>query len=664
MIIVVGCDEGPEMDAANQLRQAILKAWPWADNDPTARIHLIPNVQCHGETPRDIDLVILAVVSPDRATFQPAVPLQLLNGTPVDADSVCVRSVCVVLEVKDHPPESMRFVGAKVEVRYQNSSGTQQWHSASQQSERQKYSLRSYLARNLPGLQVPHITNLIWLRNATRDVLPRGTHNLLPSTLTWTGLLNAVAANACVWPEKTGVTLAATPPDSSFSFTQACDLLARRLTPTALDRRRMDRIANAEIQDAWLEAVGERQVIFEGRGGTGKTMILLGLAWRLQQRQRDRVLILTYNRALVADLRRLLTLMGLSDEVGQPCVEVQTVHAFLFRFLTVIGLLDRDETDFLDRYDAYKADVLALLRDRALTREDVQEAARKAPESLSWDYILVDEAQDWPQDERDILHLLYKSSSFVIADGRDQLVRQNANCDWSRGSEPVPSRRFQLQRGLRMKANLARFANLLAEDLGLAAWSIQENTVAVGGKVIVIEGDYAAARSMHDAIVSNARSAGNAPVDLLACVPPGMVIRDGPDRHAIATELFAAWGYAVWDGASEDLRRAYPTSVEQLRVVQYDSCRGLEGWAAINLGIDDFFDYKVAAWTKSSNATDAGVADDVLLGRRFAARWLMIPCSRAIDTLVLQIRSRSSYLGRALHDTCGRCADFVEWARV
>lgn len=663
MITIVGCDEGSEADAAKQLRQAILKAWPWAEADPSAVIYLIPNVQCHGETPRDIDLVVLASLPVEKATFTPAVQLKLLNDSVVEPDVVHVRSLCIVVEVKDHVPQDIRFSGSKVEVRYRGTRTGDQWHSATQQNERQKYSLRNYLARHISGAQVPHITNLIWLRNATRDALPRSTHNILPATLTWTALLNAVATNSCVWSEKAGITLAATPPESAFSFASACDLLSRRLTPTTLDRRRMDRIANASIQDSWIEDLGNRQMTFEGRGGTGKTMILLGLAWRAQERQHARVLVLTYNRILVADLRRLLTLMGLTDEIGQPTVEVQTVHAFLFRLLATLGLLDRDESNFLERYDEHKAEALALLRNRALTQADIQEAVQKAPDWLAWDYIFVDEAQDWPRDERDILHLLYPPSHFVIADGRDQLVRRDANCDWSEGPERIPTKRYALERGLRMKANLARFANFLAEDLNLPAWSIQQNTEAVGGKVIVIEGDYASARSTHEMIIAAARAAGNAPVDLLTCVPPGMVVRDGPDRHASAADLYATWGYPVWDGVSEDQRRTYPTAVEQLRIVQYDSCRGLEGWAVINLGIDDFYDYKVAAWARPTG--DSGTsADDITLARRSATRWLMIPCSRAIDTLVLQVRSRTTYFGSALHAVCGRCGDFVEWIKV
>ena len=663
MLSIVGCDQGSEADAARQLRQAILKAWPWVESDPAAAIYLIPGVQCHGEVPRDIDLVILASLPINRATFTPTTQLRLLNGGVVESDAVCVRSLCLVVEVKDHIPRDIRFFGPKAEVRYRSATGGEQWHSVTQQNERQKYSLRNYLARNIPGTQVPHITNLIWLRNAPRDALPRGTHNLLPATLTWTALLNAVTENSCVWPEKAGMTLAATPPESAFSFTKACDLLSRRMSPTTLDRRRMDRIANAGIQDAWLEALGKRQMIFEGRGGTGKTMILLGLAWRVQERQHARVLVLTYNRALVADLRRLLALMGLTDEVGRPTIEVQTVHSLVFRLLSTLGLLDREESDFLARYDSHKAEALAMFQTEAVTQADIQTAMSQSPEWLAWDYIFVDEGQDWPQDECDILHRLFPPSHFVIADGRDQFVRRDSRCDWSAGTPRITTRRFSLERGLRMKANLARFANLLAEDLHLATWSIQQNAEAVGGRVIVVEGDYAMARATHDDIVAAARTDGNAPVDLLTCVPPGMVGRDSSGRHARVADLYASWGHTVWDGVTEDLRRTYPTSVDQMRIVQYDSCRGLEGWAVINLGFDDFYDYKVAAWARPTDA-EVATADDAALAHRSATRWLMIPCTRAIDTLVLHIRSRRSYFGGALHAVCGRCGDFVEWVTV
>ena len=663
MIDLVGCDEGPEADAARWIRQSILKAWPWIEDDPDSCIFLIPNVQCHGENPRDIDLVILGSMAPQQAVFEPTIQLRLIDGTLVEADVVHVRTLCIALEIKDHDPRYVRFFGTKAEVKYHQAHDRDLWHSASQQSEKQRYSVRNYLARHIPREQIPHVTNLIWLRNVTRDMLPPEPHNILPSTLTWTTLLNAVAANAGLFREGLGITVACSRPDSSLCFADACKLLSLRLEPTALDRRRMDRIANAQVREEWLKDLGKRQIVFEGRGGTGKTVILLGLAWRLQKRYHARVLFLTYNRALVADLQRLLVLMGLSDDYGHPYVEVQTIHSFVYDILDRFDLLNREEGDFLESYDEYRAQLLALLKGGALTVTDLADITKISPERFLWDYVFVDEGQDWFTEERDILHMLYAPDRFVIADGSDQLVRSESTCDWAGGSSSVPTRRYRLSRGLRMKANLAKFANVLADELGLSTWSIDANNDAVGGKVVIVEGDYSNAQTLHSDLVAESRVAGNHPVDLLTCVPPGMTQCCGPGRHALVAEHFKSWGYQVWDGVASDVRRHYPTSIEQLRVIQYDSCRGLEGWTVFNLAVDELYAYKAAAWCRPSHS-DSVAVDESLLRHRYAARWVMIPCTRAIDTLVLNVVSPTAYLSRSLRLVYNKCVDFVEWIKV
>ncbi len=229
--------------------------------------------------------------------------------------------------------------------------------------------------------------------------------------------------------------------------------------------------------------------------------------------------------------------------------------------------------------------------------------------------------------------------------------------------ERIPTHTYQLHRGLRMKANLARFVNNLAQEIGLTAWSIQENIEAIGGKIIIVEGDYSNAQNLHTSFIESAVVAGNSLVDLLTCIPPGMVEKIGQKRRAATAELFVRWNYQVWDGVSEDLRRTYPTSIEQLRIIQYESCRGLEGWTVFNLGIDDFYNYKMSTWTRPTDLRES-VVEDSLLAQQFAARWIMIPCTRAIDTLVLNIHNPDSTLGHNLKVIAKRCSDYVEWVRV
>jgi thymidine kinase len=58
---------------------------------------------------------------------------------------------------------------------------------------------------------------------------------------------------------------------------------------------------------------------------------------------------------------------------------------------------------------------------------DNQDIARLKSEhgnSTDWDYIFVDEAQDWKDDEKLLLFKIYGPNCIVVADGIDQFMRQ------------------------------------------------------------------------------------------------------------------------------------------------------------------------------------------------------------------------------------------------
>src|SRR5262249_42158597 len=159
-------------------------------------------------------------------------------------------------------------------------------------------------------------------------------------------------------------------------------------------------------------------------------MLLLQLAWRLYETLGRRALLLTYNRALAADIRRMLTLLGVPDDVGERHIQVQTVYAFFFALMKALGVVSEGEVDFLGRYEERKAEALALLRSGTLTEHDLAGLRTAHPQRFGWDYVFIDEGQDWPEDERDLLRFIYPPERFAIADGVDQLVR-GGQCDWN-----------------------------------------------------------------------------------------------------------------------------------------------------------------------------------------------------------------------------------------
>jgi hypothetical protein len=120
----------------------------------------------------------------------------------------------------------------------------------------------------------------------------------------------------------------------------------------------------------------------------------------------------------------------------------------------------------------------------------------------------------------------------------------------------------------------------------------------------------------------------------------------------------------VWDGTSRDVREHFPTHRDQLRFVQYDSCRGLEGWTAINFQLDTLWDYKHSQWFSEGHVVDDLYRTAGESASEHASRWVMIPLTRAIDTLVINIKPQDSFVRDALTSVYQKRRDFMDWVAV
>ena len=98
-----------------------------------------------------------------------------------------------------------------------------------------------------------------------------------------------------------------------------------------------------------------------------------------------------------------------------------------------------------------------------------------------------------------------------------------------------------------------------------------------------------------------------------------------------------------------------------MRFVQYDSCRGLEGWTVINYGLDELWDYKYAQWVNEGHQVDDLYTSDEELAKLHASRWVMIPLTRAIDTLVINIGAQQSFVRDALLKVAKARPDIIDW---
>lgn len=97
-----------------------------------------------------------------------------------------------------------------------------------------------------------------------------------------------------------------------------------------------------------------------------------------------------------------------------------------------------------------------------------------------------------------------------------------------------------------------------------------------------------------------------------------------------------------------------------MRVLQYDSARGLEGWTVVCMDFDVFLQEKMEEYVDS--------AGDALLlespeerKKKFIFNWAMIPLTRAIDTLIIVLKDISSDEARLFKQISDECCDFVMW---
>jgi len=291
--------------------------------------------------------------------------------------------------------------------------------------------------------------------------------------------------------------------------------------------------------------------------------------------------------------------------------------------------------------------------------EDIARTKDLEQSLLDFDVVLVDEGQDWPQAEADLLSCLYDPKTILVADGLDQLVRgERTNWHLAAGGKDNVLEK-SLTRSLRMKRSLGVFVNTVADLAGLN-WSIEPSDEAAGGKIIIANRPYNQLGDLRRELVEEARNAGNFPIDLLHCVPSTGVVQtaEGPRSHL--AQLFEAEDLETWDAVNRAARRDFPRSLETYRIVQYESCRGLEGWVTVLDGLDEFWKAKFEQ-SKSHASAIQDFTSPQARASRVVWQWVMIALTRPIDTLVITLRDPTSEVARVLAEATSKHGDLVRW---
>jgi len=616
MIEIVPLSPENELPVAEHLRKLILAEWPDLERSPqTDRVRIFVGVRLLF----DVDL---------------AVEISLATPRPAGADSIV--SAILAIEVKQQSRECFAIEGPEIYPIYGHARSNR---SVAGQVSDGVIGVRDFLRRYTD--EVPFVHGLAWLTDMPQSELRAAPAYVVGREATWSSMLQAAATR--------GPILFA---DPSPAYKRAIETFGnvlvnkRRIPPR--DRAAVDRLTNATIANGQFDeikkALGARQIRLAGRAGSGKSTTLALLADYVARVRQERLLVLTYNHALCHEIDRLIRCVVDDDALVDRHVRVATLVDFLANACAELGAEIPRADGRLD-YQRLDETFRAFLATEPAEERRSEAAILKEiePDRYAFDYVCVDEAQDCYDSERDVLRTLYAPEQIVLADGMDQLVRRQTPCDWTTGVKREARLHVELAQSLRMSRNVAAFATAMASAMGMEGWRITPHPELSGGRIVILPHRYD--RAFFEDVLAPR---------LLVCVPPSEIVAHDGKRDTQVGEALRAWGYRVWNGCDEEVRRTEVAGDDDIRVVQYDSMRGLEGWSTVLVALDEFYAHRLAHPNVRSD--DRCTPEDV------AKRWLLMAVTRAAQTLAITLSDQASEVAGWLRGAAGTLPGGVlEW---
>lgn len=642
-----------EAIAAEKLQQMLTQSIP---NNVNGEIIIAYSLTLCGQDVRDVDLLLLG-------RFENCVyPSYYTNDPHYPKKDLVIDGFCITIELKGHKSDLVKYERTHIFVNYNG------WKDATEQNEKQRYSFKNYFENEC--CYEPKVSNFIWLNGVTpnqfKAKISRNPIGALPSEFTFRDIINTYLVQ--------GIKPSYDKNDKKYhiiSSSNGEDVLAdarktifsTRLIPQGQTKKRIEILKQETIQKE-LEnyPMGEKLTILDGKAGTGKTFRLIQAALRLATKESGkRCVILTYNHALVSDIRRLLHFLNIPDGIDTYTVQIQTLHSFFIQLMKALSIETSKISGYRFEIEYERAlEELKELVINIMDSSDIKCLKADNKFAIDWDYILIDEGQDWPNTEKEILFTIYGRSNIIVADGIDQFSRGYIKQNWGGGISNNEKFEKGFKTGQRQHPNLVNFVNAYAKEQGLDWEIIPENkTYWSGGQVFIMRGDDLP--KTYPALFKRLEEFECDNYDLLFLVPPSMVTGEDEDKkHFVDTDKWRDDGIVFFDGTS-NRREQYPTKAEECRMFQYESCRGLESWITVCLNFDEFIEFKK---TQAKNMSfPQRLALDSKKDRcdKYVKLWSLIPLSRPMDTLIITLKNPDSEIGKILKKIANNYSHYVKW---
>lgn len=597
------------------------------------KIYALPSLK----TDRELDLVVWM----DFPKYKPTIKTGFLKIDSVTKNTetktfkskkdVWFNSSLFILELKKHnTTESISIRNGNLFVKQ-----TDGLKDASDQSFNQVHPLKNFLAEKLiiSGGEVPRITNLIWLYK-WGDNKPEGyedVENLILGKINFDRLLEQLCRlNAPVEYSNNPGNYNYGSINESIRLKMSNFLEDRRKEKAIgiglISRNKLNNIIRKDIDvehSSYFKNVGEKLIILKGKPGTGKTIHLANLAYHAKELEYT-PLILTFNRALSQDIDRLMEYSGFGG-----LIQINTLHQFFLKILKNNGLIDEVTSEIFENnnYVDLLADLMELIKDSKSELEIRKELG------IDFDLIFVDEAQDCDEIERDLIFKIFGITNCVISIGNRQIVRKKkTEIRWALGTTKNERQVVNLKISHRNKKDLTDWHNTFSNyHYKQRPWELKENRNLHGGKLILLKtNEYS--KALHIQLDKNLIKNENSKYDLMFLTPNKTT---NINYSSEICERLDGWNFNYFNNNDkENKTKKFP--IDAYRILNYQSCRGLEAWTIVLWNLDTIIQNIKANYVKDfPESTESEITEHV-------NNWLLMIFTRAIDTLVITFKNYES----------------------
>lgn len=377
-----------------------------------------------------------------------------------------------------------------------------------------------------------------------------------------------------------------------------------------LTKTKIDAIFNnsLEVKEDFLDSIGEKFTIISGNPGTGKTFYLLNIAQKFKNKN-EKVLFLTFNKALSLDIERM------SQISENPLVDIRTIDSYIISTLISNGCQEiKTPESYINLSSEQKGDIIKFNKNVLLNHD--------------YDFAFIDEAQDCYDYEIDFLTTVFSKKKLVVSLGDRQFVRDKV-ADWTSGLNREDIQIKKLYINKRNKKGLVFLFNEFSAQRYNFSWNLKEMDKLLGG-VCHFSNTYSV--KLHEDITKTLKDNKASKYDLLFIVPDCSV------GSEIGDVLTNRMGESVFLFSDDDIENIKPTN--QIRIVNYSICRGLEGVVVVIYHLDKI----IRRLEHNSSFKEESIQKD------FIQNWMLMILTRAIDKLIIIIDNGESEESRIIKD--------------